>query len=180
MPRHIKPYCQGDLDYLCGIHAIVNAFYAVFPDLKGRRAERLFRELLEEVARKRKNPLQIAWRGMDRCLVGHLITFAANLIAKERSVTVNVSKPFQTKRVRLETLVQKLREHTAEGGVAVLGMRDKSSHWTVAIKVTRKKIRLFDSYGRKAIPLKKCSLEAEKPFRIHPAATVFLRNVEER
>jgi hypothetical protein len=180
MPREIKPYCQGDLDYLCGIHAIVNALYAVLPDLKERRAEQLFRELLQEVARRRKNPLQIAWRGMDPSLVRHLITFAADLIAKERSVTVDVSRPLQRKRVRLETLVQQLREHTAEGGVAVLAMRDKSSHWTVVVKVTRKKIRLFDSNGRKAIRLNKCSLEADKPVRIHAAATVFLRKVEER
>jgi hypothetical protein len=46
------------------------------------------------------------------------------------------------------------------------------------VKVTRKKIRLFDSNSRKAIPLKECSLKADKPFRIHAAATVFLRNAE--
>jgi hypothetical protein len=178
MGRHIQPYRQGDLDYLCGVHAIVNAFYAVFPDMKERQAQRLFRGLLEEVVRKRRNPLQIAWRGIDAALVRQLTIFAANRVGQERSVAVDVSRPFRRKDVRLQTLVQKLREHTAEGGVAVLSMRDNSSHWTVAEKVTRKKITLFDSYGRKAIPLKKCALKAGKPFRIHAAATVFLRKLE--
>ena len=65
MPRKIKPYLQGELDSLCGIHAIINALYALFPDMMDREAQRLFHKLLEEVGRKRPDPLRIAWRGMN-------------------------------------------------------------------------------------------------------------------
>lgn len=72
MPRQIEPYWQGELDSLCGIHAIINALYLLFPDMKDREAQAPFDNLLAEVGRTRSDPLRITWKGMEPSLFRHL------------------------------------------------------------------------------------------------------------
>lgn len=175
MPRKIEPYWQGELDSLCGIHAIINACYSLFPDMKDREADRLFYKLLEEVGRKRSNPLRIAWRGIDGSLFRHLLLLAVNTTARKRAARIEISRPFAKSSPTLPALVRILRTHADEGGVATVLVRGKSSHWTVVNRVTQTKMKLFDSVGLERLRINQCALKPGKRYRIHAHEIMLLR-----
>jgi hypothetical protein len=179
MPRQINPFRQGDADNLCGIYAIINVCYALCPQMNGKEAERLFSKLVKEIGRKRSDPLQIVWRGIDGSLMRHLLAVALGSIERKHSISVEMSRPFAKTPVKLVRLVQRLEEHTAEQGVALILVRIKSAHWTMVKRVTRKKLHLFDSKRRGYLPIKLCTVNpTQKRYRIHVREVMLLRKVQ--
>jgi hypothetical protein len=165
MPRQIRSFRQGDADNLCGIYAIINACYALCPQMK--------------IGRKRSDPLQIIWRGIDGSLMRHLLAVALGSIERKHSISAKMSRPFAKAPVKLGRLVQRLEEHAAEEGVALILVRIKSAHWTVVNRVTKKKLHLFDSRGRGYLPMKLCTVKpTQKRYRIHPREVMLLRKVQ--
>lgn len=68
-----------------------------------------------------------------------------------------------------------LRENASEGGVALLMVRGRSSHWTVVKRVGKKKLHLFDSVGLQCMRVKECALSSGKRYRIHAGETMLLK-----
>lgn len=180
MSRKIKPYMQGEFDSLCGIHAIINALYLLLPDMKWKEADLLFVKLMEEVERKQELPLRVIYDGTSPTLLRHLVSYTAKFLARDRSVSLDVERPFRSSQVELGGLIARLREHVSEGGVAIIHMREDEPHLTVVNKVTGKSIHLFDSCGFKRIRIKQCALKPGKRYSIRASATLFLRRRAEQ
>lgn len=179
MPRQIKPYRQGDLDGLCGLHAIINALYLLFPDMSKEQAHRLYRMLTKEIVRV--GGLKVIWRGIDPKLLRRLLPVAvASVTQQKRSAPVEVSRPFATGAIGLPDLVQTLRAKLGQGCLAIALVHDGNWHWTVIEKVTSKTIILFDSANLGAIRIENCTLEkSNKRYRLNAGHIVFLRRVQE-
>jgi hypothetical protein len=173
MHRQLKPYSQGALDGLCGVHAIINALYVLYPDMKKKQAQRLFRKLIKEIARR--GALKVIWRGMDGTLFRHLLVQAADCVARRRKVSIKVARPFASGPVELPDLVQSLNGRIGNGCIAITMMREKIWHWTVVIRVTEKTVFLFDSDGVNSIRIENCSVhKSGKRYQLNARETVFL------
>jgi hypothetical protein len=174
MGRQLRPYSQGALDGLCGVHAIINALYVLYPDMKKKEAQRLFRKLMKEIARR--GALKVIWRGMDGALLRHLLVQAAETVARARKVSIKVARPFASGPVELPDLVQTLNDRIGSSCIAITMMREKIWHWTVIIRVTDKTVFLFDSDGVNSIRIENCSVrKSDKRYQLNARETVFLR-----
>lgn len=60
MPSQIEPYCQGDLDGLCGLYAIINALCALCPEIDEELATTLFRHLARHMEGRLKEPMPVS------------------------------------------------------------------------------------------------------------------------
>lgn len=178
MIRQTKPYRQGDLDGLCGMHAIINALCVLFPEMSKKQAQTLYRTLIKEIVRQ--GGLKAVWRGIDAKLLRHLLPLAVDTVAQGRAASVIVSRPFARGAIKLPDLVQRLRAKIDDGCVAITLLRDNIWHWTVIKKVTSKTIILFDSADFGTIRIENCALEkSKKRYRISAGHIVILHRVEE-
>jgi hypothetical protein len=163
MGRPFEPFAQGDFDSLCGVHAIINALYGLCPDMSDRHAEALFNRLIAAIAIRRSNPLQVVWRGMDGSLLRHLLELAIEYVEQKYSIKLTQSRIGQeTQRLSLHQVIEALGQRLEAGALAIVLLGGRSSHWTVAYKVTSKKIRLLDSNDRRSIRRKHCTLAASR------------------
>src|SRR4051812_46516228 len=97
----IDPYCQGDLDSLCGVYAIINALSALCPELNEDIAEVLFTHLVRQMDKVLPGPMPplsygIAPDGLDR-----LLEQAIRFMRKNLEIRLEVS-PLETRPGRLE------------------------------------------------------------------------------
>lgn len=177
MRRQVKPYSQGSLDGLCGVHAIINALYVLFPDMKKKQAQKLFRTLIKEIVRK--GALKVIWRGMDGALLRHLVLRAADVMAEHRSTSIKVSRPFASGPVELVQLVDYLKTRIDHATIAIAMVRKELWHWTVIVRATDKTLFLFDSDGLNSVRTNSCSLrKADGRHRINARELLLLRRPE--
>jgi hypothetical protein len=173
MTRHIKPYRQGALDGLCGVHAIINALHALAPGITEKDAQKLFRVLLKEIARK--GAFKVIWRGMDGTLFRHLLVLALARIATKQGLSIKVARPFASEPVHLGDVADRLRQALNGRCVAVTIIHTETWHWTVIKRATGKSLFLFDSAGLNSIRIDNCAVQkGEKRYRINARELLFL------
>jgi hypothetical protein len=165
MARPFEPFAQGDFDSLCGVHAIINALYSFCPEMSDRNTKALFNRLIAAIGARHPDPLSIVWRGMDGALLRHLLGIAIEYLDQKHSIKLTQSRLAQdTQRMSVDQLLEMLEQRFEAGALAIIFLGGKSSHWTVAYKISRKKITLLDSAGRRSIRRKRCTF---KPSRRH-------------
>jgi hypothetical protein len=173
MPRHLKPYRQGALDSLCGVHAIINALHALRPGIAEKEAQKLFRVLVR--AAVRKGALKVMWRGLDGTLFRHLLVLGVGRVATGEGVIIKVARPFATASVDLPSLIDTLRQALNGRCVAVTMIHTESWHWTVITRATGKSLFLFDSAGLKSIRIDKCAVQkGDSRYRINARELLIL------
>jgi hypothetical protein len=128
MARRIEPYRQGALDGLCGVHAVINALHALLPGMTRKEAQKLFRVLIKEIARK--GALKVIWRGMDGTLFRHLLVLGLGKVAAKHGSIIKVARPFASGSVDLSSLIYTLRQALNGGSVAVTMIHTETWHWT--------------------------------------------------
>jgi hypothetical protein len=167
MKPPFEPFAQGDFDSLCGIHAIINALFGLCPEMTDKHAERLFNRLITEVGTRHAKPLEVVWRGIDGPLLRHLLEIAVKDVIQKHSVKLShVRFGQQSQRLSIERLLDTLKQRLEAGALAILLFDGESSHWTVAYKITAKKIGLLDSDGRRVIRRTRCTLKRARKHRL--------------
>jgi len=174
MRPRVKPYQQGSLDSLCGVHAIINALQVLRPEMTRKDADKLFRVLLKEIARK--GAWKVLWRGMDGRLFRHLLMLAIGMAAAQHALTIRVARPFAGQAIELLDVTGTLREALNGRCVAATMIHTYTWHWTVITKITEKSLLLFDSDGVKSIRIEHCSVrKAQKRHCINARELLLLR-----
>ena len=181
--RARSPLQQGNLDSLCGVYAIINAIRCVCPKVSNGHAHWLF-ELLNRTLAK-QNPSHakngsMAYRGLNRRELRRLIEVARENLAFKFGIRFRVERlPRRGKRRwRLAELWSLLDGQISLGGVAVLGLGGCHSHWSVAIQVTPKQLRLFDSDRLRTIRRQRCTVgHTRTRIRILPAEVFLFASV---
>jgi len=148
--RAYKPraYEQGDLDFLCGLYAVVNAVrHTLGPcaPFGGRDCLWLFGRLAEQLHKDRSLARALV-RGMTAVQIGLLLREGRRLVAARHGFTFDYTRPLARAPVRrIPQLKRFVRRALARPGTAVL-MRF-TDHWSVVRRVTPAGLRLLDSAG---------------------------------
>jgi hypothetical protein len=156
--KQINPKQQGDLDGLCGVHAIINALYAQDPTLTNKQLARLFRTLLTRAAEHRPKPMKMLWEGIDPCLLRRLLRHASKQLASKNVKFKH--KRFKVKRrVTLDAALDALRGEIDSGWLVIASIEGRISHWTVIRRITQTRIYLLDSARGSFISIQSCTLK---------------------
>ena len=137
---------QGELDFLCGAYAVVNAICACMPDneLNPDFSQKLFTTAFSTLAE---------WENFqDACWLGAKLTTVQRMV--KACLTMNqvdsftTSRPFRnnsapTNEVFWKTLCSEFNE--GQTMVAIQGIRKPHDHW-IAFKLSRRgSVQIFDS-----------------------------------
>ena len=140
-----RAYAQGELDYLCGLYAVINAVRHTIGPVRrfgGSECLWLFDELVGELARRRLLAPTMMM-GMNQRHVGVLLRTSQAVIASQFGFSFSVRKPFHRRsQVSRRHIMATIRQHQNAGAVLIgLGM-----HWSVVEAVTPAGLRLLDSF----------------------------------
>ena len=150
--RGRRPYQQGDLDGLCGVYSVVNAVRALCRELDQEGAEWLFAHLMQSLSEDGVDVSVAVTGGIGRVELSRLIRAAIAYIAEELEIKLTAKRLPQALRLttNLGTLWQAFDAALSPTCVAIIGIAGIHSHWTIAVNVTSKQVRLYDS-GRIAV-----------------------------
>jgi hypothetical protein len=85
----IDPYCQGDLDGLCGLYAIVNALSTLCPEIDEDIASGLFGHLARHIQVQRlKEPMPIIAYGIGSTSLRILLQRALRFVRRNLEVEI--------------------------------------------------------------------------------------------
>lgn len=171
----IEPFTQGELDGLCGIYAVINAYRLLFGhQFELDRAQKLFKRMAKAA------PMAV-FDGIGYRELLDLIALANRALPKRLHLEVRVGvfkNPAQGPAWRTDTYVKKLREEVNEGGqLAILGLEKAHDHWTLLHKVNTATVKLTDSDSISHLRLENIGITAKtrKNFRVVASQTILLR-----
>ena len=170
--RKLDPLGQGDLDYLCGIYASINAIrlvYAPTARLLEREDSLLFKLAVEELAARGKlAPAMVS--GMEAAALFPVLERLVRSIRPRSKRRLTIIRP----RHRHDTgdLLSFIQLHLDRAEPAIVRVKGAWQHWSVITAITSRKVFLFDSYGRRHIRLSELSVDAQRePARFHIVRT---------
>lgn len=157
------PYRQGDLDGLCGLYAIINAFAAVMAPAVplGRPEARLMFGAGIVWLEERKKLRAVAIGGMEDELVFELAQHMAESLASwlGRAVVVSRPRPGTWRRKRLLAVVD---DALAHGHAVIAGLGHTHEHVSVIVRGTPSRYTLSDSDGLRWIARSSVGTEDSK------------------
>lgn len=160
MRCQIEPYRQGDLDGLCGLYVIVNAFAALCPELDNDVCEDLFRALVQALPKAVPSPLAVVYRGMGGGDLRRLLMAAQSHVAKTVDISIEVRElPRFRTAPALGEVWARLRAELKADQVAILGLTGGHDHWTLAVSATERALKLLDSGDRTLLLRSRCTLQ---------------------
>jgi hypothetical protein len=172
----LTPLHQGDLDGLCGVYAVINAFRLLCPELTDQQSRRLFVGLIDVLNRICLPKGEFLYDGIEITEVAKLVRLAKRFVREELGIRI-ASRPLKLRRERrrYDELWTTLRAELDTGAVSVLALSGYHSHWTVAYRATAKAAYLFDSDELKILRRNACSLDERKTRHwIAPSDILFL------
>ena len=139
-----RPFAQGDLDWLCGVYAVINAVrLAARPHCRLGKADcgELFAALLAELAGAGRLRGFVTG-GMGRGMLVRLLRRADRWLRKRHGLALEVSRPFAERdEPGPEACLRVLAAHLARPGTAAIVGSDE--HWTVVRAVTPRRLLSF-------------------------------------
>ena len=161
--RRVKPYAQGDLDSMCGIYAIINAFRALCREITWEISTHLFQHLVSCLNRHAKQALFPIIFGTGTSLMRKLLGEAQSYLKKRLKIELAIEpKGRELKSKSLEAAWQRLSAIVDETTVLILPLSGRWDHWTVLYDINARKIRLVDSSHRRELTRSRCTLGATK------------------
>jgi hypothetical protein len=159
------PYLQGQIDGLCGLYAIVNAFQLLFPGtFTDDDAWELMVELCEAISHKFP---AVIWKGAGVEDMVSLFAAAQQYAdgAKHLKGGIEVTRPFARRRVdRIQDFWAQAGDWFEDGvrlrekRVALIGIGYPDNHWTIATRISGRSITFFDSWELKRLALRQFTL----------------------
>ena len=174
----LPPYCQGDLDCLCGVYSATNAAKLVYKDIRGDRAFDLFYQCVKQID-KRKRLVRDLTGGVPG---SDLRALLRNVLTAEYEIKTR--RPFgKAKTFHLNPFLREVGNFLSGGEnravIVCFAAGWELPHWTVIKSVAKKYIVLLDSAGWKRISRKKLTTRkatSRKPFLLATKETYFLSN----
>jgi hypothetical protein len=155
------PYLQGQIDGLCGLYAIVNAFQLLFPGtFTDDDAWELMVDLCEAIHHKFP---AVIWKGAGVADVVSLFAKARQyaLEAKHLKGGIEITRPFARRRVdRVEDFWAEVGDWLEDGAklkekrVALIGIGYPDNHWTIVTRLSGRSVTFFDSWELKRLALR--------------------------
>jgi hypothetical protein len=183
------PMLQGELDGLCGVYSIVNAVQwtlhtsTTTASAIGRAPKRLtdreqvalFDRLVAALGKRR--PFEkFVTGGVSSLELPRLLHISREWLSEHRNAVLVTRRPFYGQRaVATPRVVTLLTDHLAAPGSAVIVAVERPlSHWTVIMRLSRKRIRVFDSGYRMYLKVNGYR-GADRPNGVKPGSIFLLR-----
>jgi hypothetical protein len=173
---------QGELDGLCGMYAVVNAFARI----GGRRLSvanhRDIFHLMAKRLAKEGNFADMLVEGMRFRSLGKIIDVASEYVENACGVKVHRRISCKTNPSTLDEFWQMLSDHISaqDGRSVILGLSGVRAHWTCVGSMTHNQMRLIDSVGLKNIPRSRTTIGIPTEKRHHvlaPTQTYLLERI---
>ena len=144
MSRGLVPFQQGDFTGLCGVYSIINAIHILnVPGLDDEELENLFRHLLLAISDRFPHCL---WNGTFPRDQEDMMNAACEWIYNKFRVDISWEKPFDTVAVgNITKWFNTLRDGLDDYSIAIIGLSEPYSHWTVGFLTTKKTLVFYDS-----------------------------------
>lgn len=157
---------QGDLDGLCGIYAIINAYRAVCPAIDEASSRALFKRLINRLSQCVSPARYVAsvHTGLTTSALKCLLAVASAFVTRRHGVQIKASPLtgrgglMPRKRWSLGQFWNVLGRHFDAGSVAILGLGGHYRHWTVAVRCTPHQLNLLDSDGLTGLRRRQCTV----------------------
>ena len=177
--RGRPPYRQGDLDGLCGVYTIINAVSALAPAMTDRKALRLFDSLMGDLRQRDTGRQSLVVAGLNRRRLLQTLRGANRFAERELKGQLIWSRVPADVAARwsMKALWRLLDRRLSSDFVAVIGLDGRHDHWTLAVAVTDRTIKLRDSDGLEILRRSACSgsVRSGAPHLIDPGYVFFLR-----
>ena len=177
--RRVKPYAQGDLDSMCGIYAIINAFRALCREVTWEISTHMFQHLVSCLNRHAKQALFPIIFGTGTSLMRKLLGEAQSYLKKRLKIELAIEpKGHELKSKSLEAAWERLSAIVDETTVLILPLSGRWDHWTVLYDINVRKIRLVDSSHRRELTRSRCTLGSAKTrYCLELSGTIAIRRV---
>ncbi len=149
-----KVYQQGNLDYLCGLYASINAALLSTDKLvkfSRKQARYWFQSILADLSKRRKL-LEVHREGSDVKMLESYIKILQTQVAD--NIKLTYSMPF-SKKTRTATAIRKISLISKQPNTAVIiGITGLYEHWSLVAKTTADRIYLNDTDGLRFLHIK--------------------------
>jgi hypothetical protein len=178
--RLYEPYQQGELDYFCGLYAIINALrlgVAPVRPLSTVECSQLFRHGLAYLNERGRLP-SCRRSGLAVRLWHRLAAELAAEASIKTALRIPISRPFsKARRPTLGEVLALIETMINERSPVLLLLEATNRHFTVVSGYTRTRLRLFDSSGQSWINRSSCdtSDDADALYQIHAASLIVLQ-----
>jgi hypothetical protein len=162
------PYLQGQIDGLCGLYAIVNAFQWLFPtSFTDDDAWELMTILCGAIAHKFP---AVIWKGAGVEDTVLLFKAAEKYAAKTPHLKglIVVTTPFARRKIdRAQDFWAEIGDwleaakHAQTKRLACIGIGYPDNHWTVVTKTSAKSVTFFDSWELKRLALRQFTISQD-------------------
>jgi len=157
--HHLDPLMQGQLDGLCSLYAIINAFRLACAEtapFTRRGSKELFALGLAFLARKGnlQNDAAQGLRRRRRQALAHHLAEAVNLPDWQ----IAVEQPEKEERGELEEVFRWITASLNQNKPVLIPLMGALNHLTVVWGISEQRLFLFDSGGRRHIRTSKCDL----------------------
>ncbi len=162
------PYLQGQIDGLCGLYAIINAFQYLFPaSFTDDDAWELMSILCGAIAHKFP---AVIWKGAGVEDTILLFKAAERYAAATRHLkgSIAVTRPFARRKIdRVQDFWAEIGEwldakpHAHNARLACIGIGYPDNHWTLVAKKSAKSVTFFDSWELKRLALRQFTISQD-------------------
>lgn len=172
----MKPYLQGEIDYFCGIYAVINA--CCYMAGKNKRpfsfvqSALFYQELIQYLLDNRLFE-EILKQGTSYAILPKILQKAADILLFEKNIHLNFQALFKNTLLSERQAFEKIGSYLQTPGTAcIFRLQNKTigDHWTVMTTLSTKKskIKMFDSYGLTSLSLKEIRWAPEKKNAVRP------------
>lgn len=158
--RCLKPYRQGELDFLCGVYAPINAMRLALADvapLSKVDCKRLIAAGCRYLDAKGGLHQALTW-GMDLRRRHALARHLARLISTPH-LTVSVERPDHRNLKSIDDVFGWIEVSLAAGKPVLAYFANLPDHYTVVAGITPTTLQLFDSAGMHFVRRARCGLQ---------------------
>ena len=157
----MKVYTQGEVDFFCGVYAVLNACRKVICkdyhfSYYGGCA--FFRHLMQTVIDAGRM-VELLHHGTSLDLMKKLLDTAVAYIFEKTGIRLVYDFPYEKTTETVTKIVAELKEKIrAEAGACIFWVHDTEvdEHWTTVTDVKAGRLKLMDSYNTAYIPVKTC------------------------
>lgn len=163
----MKAYTQGEIDYFCGVYAIINACRRM---MSRRRPFSyndgcLFYQHLMDKLIAEGRIAEVLHHGTNYDLLRSLLEEARVYVRETFGAELSFDQPYAGTDKTLEQTAEEIGEalnNPVHSYIIRFNNREVGDHWSVISQRSRNSFRLFDSYAYPAINLKTSSWIPEK------------------
>ena len=170
----MKPFIQGNFSRYCSIYSVLNVLQVLKVKLKYDQWQQLYDHLIYEI-----NDLEALYE-INMCGASHkrlemILHYTNEWLEQHFHQKLIYTRPFWNVQLNLTELTDNIKQQALNGKVALIRIKDSFiDHYTIVKRITKNKIKFYDSADLEDIPLKNIDTTDSKKYQICLRQVYFL------